>query len=155
MLALSACLSTTRIRMKLLRIVSLTTACVFFISAVTGLQRLHLSTETGVSFGMHTLLTRLITLAFGLLFFLWYFEIRKRFRDGMQLTTIVFAGMTTFCFWQGVGGAIAGGSAFAKIWSLTSQSGLTILLYLIWRNIVRIAKSQQLSNGPGAGVSSH
>src|SRR5437764_6341901 len=62
---------------RALRIISLSAGCIFLISAVTGIQRLHFSTETGFSVAMHTTATRLIALVVGLVFVAWFFGLRQ------------------------------------------------------------------------------
>ena len=112
---------------RALRIISLSAACIFLISAVTGIQRLHFSTETGFSVAMHTTATRLIALVVGLVFIAWFFGLRQHTRWGIWGTNFVFIGIICVCLWQGIGGAIKGDTASLKMWSIGSQTALTLV----------------------------
>src|SRR5438477_9056048 len=122
---------------RALRIISLSAGCIFLISAVTGIQRLRLSTETGFSVAMHTTATRLIALVVGLVFIAWFFGLRQHTRWGIWGTHFVFIGIICVCLWQGIGGAIKGDTASLKMWSIGSQTALTLVVFLAWRKTAR------------------
>src|SRR5438045_2450795 len=113
--------------MRLLRIISMTAGCIFLVSAITGIQRLHLSGQAGFSLAMHTMATRLIALVIGLVFVAWFFALRQHARWGIWGTNIVFIGILCACLWQGVERAIKRDTAAAKMWSIGSQTALALV----------------------------
>jgi hypothetical protein len=127
--------------MKLLRIIIFTAACIFVISGVTGIQRLHLSTDTGISIARHSPMTRLISFMLALVCWLWYSGLRQRALWGIWITNSVFIGMIVFSLWMGIYDAVTEEPTSAKIWNLASQTGLAVLLFLVWRKVKRVLLS--------------
>jgi uncharacterized membrane protein len=123
--------------MRLLRIISLAAACIFTLSAITGIQRLHLSTESGLSMAKHTPASRTVVLIFGAVCVCWYLGLRRQARWGIWATNIVFLGIIGVCLWQGVDGAIKAETSGAKVWNVASQVALSILIFLAWRKLIR------------------
>jgi len=123
--------------MRLLRIISLAAACIFMLSAITGIQRLHLSTETGLSVAKHTSASRIVVLILGAVCACWYLGLRLQARWGIWATNIVFLGIISVCLWQGVDGAIKAETLSAKFWNVASQVALSVLIVLAWRKLIR------------------
>lgn len=123
--------------MRKLQIISLVGACIFLISAITGIQQINFSTGMGFLVAMHTPATRLITFVLGLVCVAWYLGLKQHTNWGIWGANLVFIGIISTCLLQGVDGAIKEDSAGAKIWSVGSQTGLAVVIFLAWRAAIR------------------
>lgn len=123
--------------MKILHVVILSATCIFLLSALTGIQRLHLSTESGLTMTMHTLEGRLIAFVIGLFCAVWYSGVSRHTRWGAWGTDGVFVLIICICILQGVLGAVKADTAGGQIWSLGSQIGFAVLIFAVWRSVKR------------------
>jgi hypothetical protein len=123
-------------KMKFLRIFSLVSAIALLFSALTGIQRMHYSSDTGGSVQMHSLSSRLITLVLGLVFAAWYWGLRLQKNWGKWITNILFFTAIFTCLWQGTMYAIFEKELYFRVGAVVSSIIYAILIYFLWRKTI-------------------
>lgn len=119
--------------MKVIRVLSLIIGVACLFSAVTGIQK-----WSNSSIQLHSISTRILTLAVGVIFVLWHIGIKRNNMWGLWLTRIIFFGTILNIMWQAVAVAIESKSNLERGWILVSQAVLAGLVYFWLRYITKI-----------------